>query len=164
VADYDLLVESGGGYSLEVIGDGQYELFVEGAAGADVVLEVGGQQGVPGIPGPSGSALGVVDHPFGWGDASPLAITTIPAGSTVISIEVVISQGFNGTGAALSLGVSGTPDLLVGTGDVAPGQVAVYGVSPCVRFDVDTPVIFSITPGVGASAGSGIIRIFLSIN
>jgi hypothetical protein len=33
--------------------------------------------------------------------------------------------------------------------------------SPCLRFGTDTEVLLTITPGTGASTGSGVVSLFL---
>lgn len=59
--------------------------------------------------------LDVTDLAFG--DASPKAMFTAPAGSEITDMEVVVLTSFDGA-PSLSIGVTGTPSKLMGTGDI----------------------------------------------
>ena len=66
-----------------------------------------------------------------------------------------IYAALNGTGAALSVGTLASHEQLMGTAQNAPAFVASYETLPSVLYAVDTDIFLFITPGSGASVGSG---------
>lgn len=99
----------------------------------------------------------LIAAPFSWGDASPVAIGSVPAGGRVTRIDLLITTPFNGLGAAITLGDSGDPDRLVTTEQNMPSQVATYEVHPGHLYASATPILLAITPGSGASSGAGTV-------
>jgi hypothetical protein len=112
--------------------------------------------GPQGPRGPAGSSAGV-NPPinFSFGDASPTPVLTLPAASEVAGIQLQIEQAFDGAGAAIRLGIAGQPGLLLDTWQNDPTSVGIYEVTPRVELPAGTALILTITPGAGASAGSG---------
>ena len=92
---------------------------------------------------------------FSYGDATPEAIGTLPADRAVLSVVVSIETAFDGTGAALSVGVTGSLSALMATSQNAPETVASYETFPGVSYGTDKTIYLSITPGSGASTGQG---------
>lgn len=94
---------------------------------------------------------------FSFGDASPEPIEIIASGKKIISIRLFIHTAFDGTGAALSVGPSGDPDQLMDELENNPAAVGEYSVYPGISFGSATLVQLHITPGSGASQGSGLV-------
>lgn len=118
-----------------------------------VVIETtSGRQGPPGPAGPQGPAI---DLPFSYGDASPAIVATVMG--TVVAVSVVITTPFDGTGAAISVGTSGSPELLMPEAQNYPDSVARYEANPGQY--VSGNVLVFITPGSGASTGAGMIYV-----
>lgn len=111
-----------------------------------------GPMGPQGEVGPSGAGLITLD--FSYGDATPVLITTMLAGKRVITVKMFIDVAFNGIGANLSVGTMGNPTDLMGTG-LDPSIAVGYNVTPQKSYSVDTEIYLFITPGSGATSGSG---------
>jgi hypothetical protein len=114
---------------------------------------------VPGPRGPAGGGASAIEHPFGWGDASPAIVGTLPAGAMAWRAEIVITEAFDGAGAALALGDAAVPDRLISPDRVDPGLAATFATAPAWSPGADTPILLTITPGAGASRGAGFVRI-----
>lgn len=98
--------------------------------------------------------------PFAWGDASPVTIGTVPAGGRVVRIELLITTAFNGTSPSITIGDAGDADRLLAADQNLPSQVATYEVHPGHLYASSTPILLTITPGGGASAGAGTILLY----
>lgn len=114
-----------------------------------------GEDGAPGVAGPSGEGL----YPaisFGYGDAPSIVMALTGTGaSEVTEVSIEIETPFDGAGAQIHLGTPGDPDLLVQADQNDPSMAAVFQVSPHIRLDAGQPIYLTITPGAGASQGSG---------
>ncbi len=95
--------------------------------------------------------------PFSFGDASPEFIVTVPAGKTVYEVRIDINTPFDGVGAALEVGDTGTPDQLMTAAQNDPSLQGSYISSPAFVYVATTQVKLSITPGAGATQGSGVL-------
>jgi hypothetical protein len=126
----------------------------------DIQVVTVGEVGPPGPAGPAGAGSGGgTQANFAYGDATPAAVVTAAAGKVVYSVEVVIVVPFDGVGAAITVGDAAVPDRLMNAGENALTLVGSNTTAPAYRYNVDTPVLLSITPGAGASQGSGAIII-----
>ena len=96
---------------------------------------------------------------FSWGDATPAVLGDFVVGNTIYAIRVVILTVFNGVGAALSVGVTGSPSLLMGVNECDPKMVGTYEVTPGYKLVGPATIRLYITPGAGATAGNGKIMI-----
>ena len=115
-----------------------------------------------GPAGPRGAdGSGAIEMPFGYGDATPRLITTVPAGKFVYEVDLIITTAFNGVGAALAVGDAGIADRLLAIAENAPGTLGTYTTHPNVAYLVGTAVNLTITPGAGASQGAGIVRLIV---
>lgn len=94
---------------------------------------------------------------FSYGDASPEPIEIVAAGKKILHIRIFITTPFNGSGAALSVGPSGDPDQLMDETENDPTTIGEYSVSPNISFGSSTLIQLHITPGGGASQGSGLL-------
>lgn len=115
-----------------------------------------------GPAGPRGAdGSGAIEIPFAYGDATPLFITTVPAGKFVYEVALIITEAFNGAGATLAVGDAGIADRLMTVTDNAPSVPGTYMTHPNVAYLGNTAVTLTITPGAGASQGAGIVRLII---
>jgi hypothetical protein len=125
-----------------------------------VKILTAGEQGAQGIQGPQGVPGNArIELAFSFGDASPEIIGSIPTNKIVEAVSLFIEVPFDGIGAALSIGDSSNPNSLMSFSQNDPTQVGAYQVAPTVSFNSDTVVKLFITPGAGATQGSGLITI-----
>lgn len=96
---------------------------------------------------------------FSWGDATPRIVYEMIAGLTVNTIKLIIFNAFDGVGATLSLGITGTPELFMKIIEIDPTKIATYLVTPGYKFATTDTIRLFITPGSGASKGNGVIVI-----
>lgn len=125
----------------------------------DVVSSLVAQQGPPGTNGTDGT--GQHTFAFSWGDATPAALMTVTAGQMVLAVTISLDVPFNGVGASLSVGDAGDAGGLLDANMVDPTVIGAFQNAPCVRYITDTQVRLTIVPGTGASAGSGVISLYL---
>jgi hypothetical protein len=125
----------------------------------DVHIITSGESGPRGAPGASGA--GGIEFPFAWGDASPRTVTAATAGKLVYGVQLHVSAAFDGTGAQLQVGDAGDPERFMAAGQNDPATVATFTTAPSHRYGVDTSVLLTITPGAGATAGSGLLTLFI---
>jgi hypothetical protein len=118
----------------------------------DLQVVTVGETGPRGLAGVSGATTTVA---FAFGDATPKNIVIAPADKLVLSVALVITAAFDGAGAALQIGVSGTPADLLATTDNDPQTLGTYEVTPQKSYPGMTPLLLTITPGSGASQGAG---------
>jgi hypothetical protein len=98
---------------------------------------------------------------FAFGDATPSPIY-IPAETGVLALlRVEIETPFDGTGAELTIGTESDPDAYVDASQVDPAVVASWEVCPDITVTSGSPIVLYITPGAGASTGTGRILIEL---
>lgn len=112
-----------------------------------------GEQGPPGNQG--------LEIPFAWGDATPKLLLLGTAGKLVYNVQLHIDVAFNGVNATLEVGDLIDPDRLMRADQNAPSEAGSYSVSPNYRYVSDTNIYLTITPGVGASTGSGLLTLFI---
>ncbi len=126
----------------------------------DVVVVNEGEQGIAGPEGPAGPPGGpVLEFAFSYGDATPSTLFTALAGKLVKGVSLFIEAGFNGSGAALSVGSQADPEALLAASENDPTTISVFHSSPNKSFGADTPIFLFITPGVGASEGHGLVAV-----
>lgn len=125
----------------------------------DAVIEVtiDAGQGPSGPTGPAGTATPA--YAFSYGDATPALIATLDAGTRVFLVELAIHTAFNGIGAAISIGTLTDVEAFLPSTRVMPALAAVYEASPNLVLGASTPVYLYITPGAGASQGSGSVSV-----
>ena len=129
--------------------------FVTVVESETVVVGVGAQ-GPGGAKGQDGAAgtIGTI-FDFSYGDATPALICTVDAGKRIYTATILIDEPFDGVGAVLSVGLPGLPDAVFPAALNAPGAVGQYEVFPNEAFPSAVSLYLNITPGHGASQGSG---------
>lgn len=117
-----------------------------------------GEQGPPGPTGPAGPPGSVaVEAAFAFGDATPAAVTTALAGKLVYGVELYIKTPFDGIGAQIVVGDAAQVDRLMAAEENDLLATGGNHSTPAHAYAVDTPILLSITPGAGATQGSGVI-------
>ena len=74
----------------------------------------------------------------------------------VVAISIVIVDAFDAADAELAVGALGQPPLLAADQNV-PVERGRYESNPGVRLSTPTELYLFLNPGLGASAGSGIV-------
>lgn len=105
--------------------------------------------------GPAGTPR--IEVPFSFGDATPLTLFTARADKLIQQISVFINEPFDGLGPMLTIGDTDNPSSLMTAVENNPAEEAVYRVTPNLSYEADTQVLLFITPGPGASQGSGLV-------
>jgi len=105
------------------------------------------------IAGPGSEEL-----PFSWGDA-PTPIYIADIGKLIYSVQLILTEGFDGVEPVLEIGDPGDHGRLLSSSimDIAmPGTNKVF---PNYAYAARTAVNVYITPGAGGSHGAGRIII-----
>lgn len=116
--------------------------------------KIGGQgiQGPPGI----GAGSDIAPVAFSYGDASGTIFTPTQSGTlTLIRLEMVTA--FNGTNPSLKVGTISSPEAILAAAQNDPSVAIEYENTPALHLAANQAVVLTITPGAGASQGSGII-------
>ena len=111
--------------------------------------------------GPAGSSAALPPVAFAFGDASPRAVYTPPAGVLVIGVRLLIDTAFNGVGAALQLQAGAKVLMPAALND--PATVGEYESSPRADVPAGSAFVLTINPGAGATQGAGRL-IFHTLN
>jgi hypothetical protein len=114
-----------------------------------------GPSGPQGIQGSAGTPR--VEIPFSFGDATPLVLFTAIAGKLIQRITVFIETTLDGESPTLTIGDEDNPTLLMDSSENNPSEEAAYQVTPNLFYELDTQVLLFISPGLGASQGSGLV-------
>jgi hypothetical protein len=150
----------------------EYEIAIEEATSVEVIEEttvvVAEETGViilelgePGPSGPVGPQGGAgtprIEVPFSFGDATPAVLFTAEAGKLIERVTLFIEVPFDGLDPMLTIGDAGESERLMDVTENDPQAEAAYQVTPNLRYDTDTQILLFITPGLGASQGSGLV-------
>jgi hypothetical protein len=103
---------------------------------------------------------------FVFGEAAGAKeIVCVPRGSFVKQVHVSVTEAFNGTGAALDIGIAGTPAGLAASANVGlatagyKGAVTAGALCGDNFFASDTVIIGTFAPGTGGTTGRAKILI-----
>ena len=110
-----------------------------------------GLQGKPGAPGASIPAV-----QFYFGDAPRIVWTPERAGILTYA-RIKIEQPFNGAGAMIAVGTQADPVAAMPVDYSVPFRADEYENTPDIRLAAGKGVLLTITPGVGATAGAGML-------
>lgn len=91
---------------------------------------------------------------FSWGDP-PQTIFTSEVDRLLIQSRVRVDIPFDGVGAGVSLGTPVDPELYIAQSDVDPYTAAGYETTPDMLLLVGAETQLTVTPGTGATSGSG---------
>lgn len=124
----------------------------------DTQVVFGGEQGLQGPAGPPGPAgAASVEINFSFGDATPSTVVTALAGKLVYGVQLHVKVPFNGTGAALVVGDAALANRLMTAAENDVTSVGSSTTAPAYAYAVNTPILLGITPGAGATQGSGVL-------
>lgn len=107
--------------------------------------------GPKGDAGAPGNSLPTVY--FAFGDATPLIIYTAPENQLIKQVTLIVLTAFNGAGAAVSIGTTSDPALLMATAESNLAVTGSFETSPNETISSGTPIKVFITPGAGATVG-----------
>lgn len=96
---------------------------------------------------------------FAFGDATPKAITTLPANTTVLTSQIIITEVFNGVGSSLQLGDNSVTNRFLDIPSAGLQDLFEFETNSTHTYTSETDVILTIAPGTGASTGKGLIII-----
>lgn len=115
-----------------------------------------------GLRGPKGQTGQVLPPiPFAYGDASPRLIHQLTETQLLVSLQVILTVPFNGEAPAILVRTQ-AGDALIDADQIEPGFPATYESTPGALLAAGTGIYLEITPGVGASAGSGFVVLNLN--
>lgn len=115
--------------------------------------------GLRGPKGESGQALPPIA--FAFGDASPRLLHILGDSGLLVSVQLIISTPFDGEDSALRIRTQ-AGDVLLDSDQVAPTFSATYESTPGAALSGGTAIYLEITPGSGATAGSGFVVLNLN--
>ena len=92
---------------------------------------------------------------FSYGDATPAELYVAPEAGTLALVRVVIDQAFNGVGASIMVGDGVDPDRYIPASHIDPSMLASFEACPDRVIPAGAGVSITISPGSGATAGSG---------
>lgn len=98
---------------------------------------------------------------FEFNSITILPLVRIEAGRAVRAVEVCILTPFDGAGASLSVGDDAQHDRLMSASEIDPAVKATFGTFPGYAYTELTLLNLYIAPGSGATAGSGIVVLYL---
>ena len=100
-----------------------------------------------------------VVEPFAFGDATPKEITTGKSGKTIISVDIIILNVFDGVGATLSVGDADDHNRLMNSELNNPAVAEAYTSTPNYIYQTDTNIRLYINAGEGTTIGNGLVII-----
>lgn len=121
----------------------------------DTRVVFGGEQGPAGPVGPPGPAG--IEFNFAFGDATPATVVTALAGKMVYGVQLHIKVPFDGAGAALVVGDAAQANRLMAAAENDVTTVGSNTTAPAYVYTANTPILLGITPGAGATQGSGVL-------
>jgi hypothetical protein len=104
-------------------------------------------------PTPGGGAVKVVA--FSFASVSPLVLSPLLGGQSVVRVGILITTPFDGAGASLTLGTPGSPALLLASTDNRPSAAGQYESDAITPFAAPDTMQLTIIPGGGATQGAG---------
>lgn len=116
-----------------------------------------GPQGLQGTPGSAGTPR--IEVFFSFGDATPANLFIAAAGKLIERITVFIETVFDGSSPFLTIGDEDNSAMLMDSSENNPSEEAAYQVTPNLYYETDMQVLLFISPGLGASQGSGLVVI-----
>lgn len=121
---------------------------------------IAGKQGLAGPTGEQGAAgTPRIEVPFSFGDATPTDLFVALAGKLIQRVTIFIEVGFDGDDPSLTIGDEDDWAILMASSENNPSEEAAYQVTPNLVYETDTQMFLYISPGLGASQGSGLVVI-----
>jgi len=126
-----------------------------------VVRPRGVQSHTGGGVGPAPIAPHDADHlriSFDFTTPSPLVLSVLAAGDTVIETEVVIDTAFDDPSSTLQVGTPADPGCLLSSAEIEPSAPANYGSDGNLHATTTTTVQLTLIPAT-STAGAGYVQI-----
>lgn len=101
---------------------------------------------------------GQLEVAFNYGDATPKTVGTVPAGSVITDVSLVILTGLNDTMSTISVGTNSNVSQLMATTDNTTSVAGTYTTEPAYKYITQTQIVMAISPGT-SSVGNGILII-----
>ncbi len=111
------------------------------------------------LPDGGGTSLVVKQLSFSWDDTSPEFIGIVLANKMILSVQLIITEAFDGVSPSLSVGEMSSPARLMATTDNDPTDEVEFLVTPHYTYLADTDIFLTIDPGSGAAQGKGLVLI-----
>lgn len=92
-----------------------------------------------------------------------LPIFNIPSNAKIVSVSIEIENVFDGVGASIIVGDSGTANRLMQANKNDPYEAAVYTTYPVYEYPVSTSIGITVVGG-SATIGNGYVTIMYNIN
>ena len=109
---------------------------------------------------PTTANLSIHSVSLAFGTTSPLTLITLPANASVIKIRIHVDTAFTGgTGANVSVGITGTTSKYMSATQSSLGTVGIYEVNPNNIPDISTEALIATYSAGSASAGAARIEI-----
>jgi hypothetical protein len=141
-----------------VVAGQPFVVVVEPRQAPAIVVAAGGQ-GPAGPPGRNGDTLPAIA--FSFGDATPRLLHVLESEALLLSLSLIIEQGFDGEGSALQIRAGGAM-ILMSTSQNSTQSPATYETTPGAALPAGTGIYLEITPGAGATAGAGFVVLNLN--
>lgn len=110
----------------------------------------------------SAPSFAPLEIPFSWGDATPKLLALVATGKLVSEVSIILTTTFNGVGATLAIGSTGSPpEDLMARAQNDPAALATYRTNPNKVYGVATNIYLTIAPGAGASQGAGLVKLVI---
>ena len=103
----------------------------------------------------------VFEMAFAWGDVSEREIFSLLAGAVIAEVNVWMLEEFNGVGPVLTIGRPADTDELMNTTEVDPTILSSFSTRPGKEYLFGESVKLYMTPGAGASAGRGVLSVYI---
>lgn len=117
-------------------------------------VQTGGGMGVQGRPGAPGGSVPAIA--FSYGDA-PGVIWTASSPGFLTYVRAKVLTAFNGAGAELRIGTLADAESVLPASMSLLSQDDEYENTPDIHLAAGEAVLIAIAPGVGATAGNGLV-------
>ena len=97
--------------------------------------------------------------PFSYGDVTTQIIYTAIAGQRITKVELGFDIAFN-VASSLKVGDGANIQRLMDTGQNNPLRGGIYGTTPFYKYLANTPILLTISAGIGCTQGSGTVIIY----
>lgn len=138
-------------------------LTVDGATNLDGGLDVVGGETVDDLTvtdAVSGAAFDIFDQcqvvNFNYLTTSPLLLQAVLSGQAIDRALIVIVTPFDGVGASVNMGTTGSPNLIFAPGEVTVGVADQYSTDAFTQFTINDFLNLVITPS-GSTQGAGVL-------
>jgi hypothetical protein len=111
-----------------------------------------------------GGVVSAIQYTVNFGDTVD-AIGTLPAGANILNIYMDVTTAFNGTGATISVGTSGTPTAFAAATSVtSAGRETIAFANNWIDYNnsFDTAVVATVGGTLGTAGSAVVTVVYLS--